>query len=413
MDAEIGVKEQVVDRSIGAQPPTMTLAELEADPHGTFRNYRKDHSVVLHETGGYFVLRFADVDRLSKDTRLCGTETAFPRKLGLEQGAIFDAFDHSMLTANGNTHRRRRAPFSKLFAARAISEMRPHIRRTIEDVIDGFYDDGEIEFVDTFASPIPARVIADLFGLPREDIPDFARDSYEATQILSFGLSPERIADIDRAGERLRDYIARILDERRRKPRNDFLSAYLAAASETGEMSPQEILYQIFLLVAAATDTTRISIAAQTSLLLQHRQQWTEVCRDPGLIPAAVAEALRLEPSGSAVTRIASEDIEVDGTVIPAGELITLSTMSAMRDERAYERPDEFDIHRTKSPRLHPVFGYGVHRCLGEALARVELEESLAAITARIPELQMDVPPAIIGHYGVRRVGEMRVSWKS
>ena len=411
MDAEISVK-TVPGPSIAAQLPTMTLAELEADPHGTFRRYRKQHSVVLHEAGGYFVLRFADVERLGKDARLCGTETAFPRKLGLERGAIFDVFDHSMLTANGDTHRRRRAPFSKLFAARAISEMRPHIRRTIDEVIDGFYDDGEMELVDKFASPIPAHIIADLFGLPREDIPDFARDVYEATRILSFGLSPERIAEIDKAGERLRDYIARILDERRRNPRDDFLSAFLAAAAEAGEMSPKEMLYQIFLLVAAATDSTRISIAAQTSLLLQHRQQWTEVCRDPALIPGAVAEALRLEPSGTAVTRMVGEDVEVDGTVIPAGEIVHLSTMSAMRDERVYDHPDAFNIHRTDQPRLHPVFGYGVHRCIGEALARTELEESLAAIATRIPQLQMDVPPAIVGHYGVRRVSDMRVHWK-
>jgi cytochrome P450 family 103 len=411
MDTEIDVK-RAAGEIADAQVPILTLAELEADTHGVFRKYRKTHSVVLHEAGGYFVLRFADVDRLSKDARLCSTETAFPRKLGLERGAIFDAFDHGMLTANGNTHRRRRAPFTKLFAARAISEMRPYIRRTVEEIIDGFYDDGEIEFVGAFASPIPARVTADLFGLPHEDIPDFARESYEVTQILSFGLSPERIADIDRAAERLRDYLAKILDERRRKPRGDFLSAFLAAATEAGEMSPEEMLYQIFLLVAAAVDTTRMSIAAQTSLLLQHRQQWTQVCRDPSLVPAAVAEALRLEPSGSAVTRLVSEDIEVDGTVIPAGELLSFSTLSAMRDERVYDHPDAFNIHRTDSPRLHPVFGYGVHRCIGEALARVELEESLAAITARIPQMQMEVPPAIAGHYGVRRVGEMRVFWK-
>jgi cytochrome P450 family 103 len=411
MDAAINVKRNP-GAPAGVQPPTMTMAELEADAHGTFRRYRKNHPVVLHEAGGYFVLRFADVDRLSRDPRLCATETAFPKKVGLESGAMYDVFDHSMLTANGATHRRRRAPFTKLFAARAISEMRPHIRRTIEDIIDGLYQDGEMEFVDTFASPIPARVIADLFGLPREDIPDFARDSYEATQILTFGLSPERLADIDQAGERLRDYIAKVLDERRRSPRDDFLSAYLATATEAGEMSAEEILYQIFLLVAAATDTTRISIASQTSLLLQNRRQWEEVCRDPSLIPAAVAEGLRVEPSASAVARTVREEIELDGTVIPAGELISLSIMSAMRDERVYDHPDVFDIHRTDMPRLHPVFGYGVHRCIGEALARVELEESLAAITTRIPQLQMNVAPAIVGHYGVRRVGEMRVFWK-
>jgi len=149
------------------------------------------------------------------------------------------------------------------------------------------------------------------------------------------GVAPERIAEIGKAAERLRDYISGILDERRRRPRDDFLSAYLAAATEAGEMSPEEMLYQILLLITAGTDATRVSIAIQTSLLLQHRRQWTEVCRDPALIPAAVAEALRFEPSSAGVRRIASEDIEASATVIPAGEIIYLSTMSALRDERS------------------------------------------------------------------------------
>jgi cytochrome P450 family 103 len=411
MDEEIDTT-KVFREPPGAQLPMVTLAELEADPHGVFRKYREMDPVVMLETGIYLVLRFSDVDRLSKDARLRAAETASPMKLGLERGTIFEVYKHGMAAANGDVHRRRRAPFSKLLAARAVSEMRPHIRGTIKDVIDGLYDHGEMEFVDTFASPIPARVIADLFGLPREDIPDFTRESYEVMQILSFGLTPERIADIGKAAERLRDYISRILDERRRCPRDDFLSAYLAAATEAGEMSPEEILYQIFLLVTAGTDATRISIGTQTSLLLQHRQQWTEVCRDPALIPAAVAEALRFEPSSAGVRRIVSETIEVSTTVIPAGEIIYLSTMSALRDERVYGQADVFDIHRTDSPRLHPVFGYGAHHCIGEALARLELEESLAAVTARFPQMQMNVPPAISGHSGVRRVSAMHVSWK-
>ena len=178
-------------------------------------------------------------------------------------------------------------------------------------------------------------------------------------------------------------------------------------------MNPEEILFQIFLLIAAATDTTRISTVMQVALLLQHRAQWEAVCRDPALIPAAVAESLRLEPSAAAVARIAAEPIDIDGTLIPAGSLITLSTMSAMRDELAFNNPDAFDIGRTDQMRMHAVFGYGVHRCIGEALARAELEEALAALAARIPHLQLDVPPTISGHYGVRRVSAMRVSWEA
>ncbi|MGY3618730.1 cytochrome P450 [Bradyrhizobium sp. USDA 10063] len=410
MRAEISAKNFSVGPA-GAEVPTVTLQELEADPHGVFRAYREKYPVVLHETGGYFVLRFSDVDRLSKDPRFHSSGTSFPKMQGFGSGTMFDMFDYGMLTADGDVHRRRRAPFSRLFAARAINEMRPSIRRTAEDLIEEWYGVGEVDFFDEIAAKMPARVIADLLGLPREDIPEFTLLVYEVTKAFSLGLSPDDIVGIEKAGQRLREYVDKVLDERRRSPREDFLSAFLAAATEGGEMSPEEMLYQIFQLIVGGTDTTRVAIAMQVALLLQHREQWAEVCRDPALVSGAVTEAMRFEPSVGAVARVTSEDVDVGGTVIPAGQLVTLSTMSAMRDEMAYDRPDVFDIHRTKQPRLHPIFGYGAHRCIGEAIARAELEESLSAITARIPQPDLDVPPKISGHFGIRRVDAMRISW--
>jgi cytochrome P450 len=129
------------------------------------------------------------------------------------------------------------------------------------------------------------------------------------------------------------------------------------------------------------------------------------------LIPAAVEESMRFEPSVASISRIAAEDIEVGGAVIPAGKFVTLSTMSGIRDESAYDNPDVFNIRRVHQPRLHPIFGGGPHRCIGEALARAELQESPAVLTARIPQLRLDQAPAIKGHYGIRRVDTMRVSW--
>jgi cytochrome P450 len=397
----------------GKTLPTLTLQQLDADPHGVFRQYRKDHAVVLHETGGYFVLRFSDVDRLSKDPRFRASGTAFPETLGISSGTIFDAFEYGMLTVDGEVHRRRRGPFSRTFAVRTIAEMRPSIRRTAHELIDEWYGDGEVDLFDRFAAQMPARLIADLLGLPRQDIPEFTLLVYEVLKIFDFGLKPDEIAEIEKAAQRLHSYVDEVLEERRRKPREDFLSAFLTAASEAGEMSPEEMLYQIFALISAGADTTRVAIATQIALLLQHREQWAEVCRDPALVPGAVAEAMRFEPSIGGTIRITGGDVEVDGTVIPAGKLVTLSTMSAMRDENVYHRPDTFDIHRTDLPRLHPVFGYGAHRCLGEALAKAELEESLSAITARIPGLNMAAPPHIKGHFGVRRIdAAIPVFWK-
>jgi cytochrome P450 len=171
-------------------------------------------------------------------------------------------------------------------------------------------------------------------------------------------------------------------------------------------------LIRFLFVIVAGSDTTRGALAVQTAQLLQHREQWEAVCRVSPLVPGAVAEALRFEPSLASVSRFVLEDIELDGYVLNAGHFMTLSTMAAMRDEKVFEAPDTFDIFRTDRQRWHLVFGGGAHRCLGEALAKTELEEGLAALTARIPPLQLNgEPPEIRGHVSVRRVGAMRVHW--
>jgi cytochrome P450 len=150
----------------------------------------------------------------------------------------------------------------------------------------------------------------------------------------------------------------------------------------------------------------------QVSLLLQHRKQWDAVCRNAALIPGAVAEALRYEPSVGSVPRFTLAEIEIDGVTVPAHRLLTLSTVSAMRDPECHEEPDRFNIRRADQRTRHLVFGGGSHRCLGEALAKAELEEGLAVLAARLPQLQIIGEPAkMLGHSGIRRVTGMRVGW--
>jgi cytochrome P450 family 103 len=205
--------------------------------------------------------------------------------------------------------------------------------------------------------------------------------------------------------------VERTLEGRRRALSDDFLSGCLAKADASGDLSPLEITFQIVQLIVGGTEAIRGAIVAQLALLLQHREQWNAVCRDPSLISGAVAEAMRFEPSVASIARVATEDIEVSGAVIPAQQFVILSIMSGARDEAVYEHPDVFDILRTDRQRLHPAFGVGVHRCLGEALARVQLEEILIALAARIPQLELGQAPIIKGHGGVRRVDTMELNW--
>lgn len=391
--------------------PVLTMAQVDTDPHGVFRHWRKTHPFVAHEAGGYIVLRHADVARLSGDPRLRSTETGFPQSRGVTQGPLFDMFQYGMLTANDGIHIRRRAPLTRTFAVQMIAELRPHIRRSAEDLINAFYADGHAEFVSQFAAHIPAHTLASLLGLPREDLPSFTRLVYEVGRFFSPSSTQDDIAACEAAAERLQDYIEKILHDRRDAPRGDFLSTFLAEADEGTKLSALEIIVQIVQLIIGGTESVRAAIVAQTAVLLLHREQWKAVCGNPGLIPAAVSEAMRFEPGIAGMVRFTAEDIDIDGLTLPAGQLVTLSTMSAMRDENAYERPDVFDIHRSDLPRLHLAFGGGAHRCIAEAVARVELEECLAALTTRIPHLRLEEIPVFKGHIFVRSMSSMCVSW--
>ncbi|WP_273795254.1 cytochrome P450 [Brucella intermedia] len=391
--------------------PVLSKLEGDADPHGAFRRYRTISPVITHETGGYLILRYADVERLNKDPRLGFTETAWPEMHGVTKGALFNLFRYGMFQSNGDAHRRRRSPFNRVLAARLIIEMRPKIRRLAEDLIDSWYREGKVEYIERFASPLSAIVISDLLGLPRSDSARFARLVYQVSRFFTYSVRQDEIPEIEAGAQELADYLEEVLRDRRRNPRDDFLSHFLAIVDEAGELSPQEAVYGVLLVVFAGVDTTRVASTMQVTLLLQHHDQWEAVCHNPELIPNAVAEAMRYEPSVSNTWRLAREDIDVEGVIIPSGSFISLVHMSAMRDERAYVCPDLFDIHQTREQRLHPIFGGGPHRCIGEALARAELEESLAALTKKIPQLQLDVPATITGHVGMRRVQELWLSW--
>jgi cytochrome P450 family 103 len=391
--------------------PTLTVAELEADPHGVFRTWRPRLPFVGHEVAGVLMLRARDVDQLMRDPRVRATGTLYPETRGIPDGPLHDIFGHGMLTANGATHRRRRSPFTRTFAARLMEDMRPRIRAAAEGLVRDWMREGEVDLVERYTALIPARTIADILGLPRGDIPRFTALAYEVSRVLSFSFTPDEIPDLEAAAVGLQDYVAAILDARRAKPQDDFLSRFLAEAEAAGALTPQEVVIQLVQMIIGGTDTTRVAGAMQVALLLRHPEQWAAVIRDPALIPAAVAESLRYEPSVGSAGRLAHEDIDLDGHVLPAGTMILLSMMSALRDEAVYARPDTFDIRRTDLPRLHPVFGGGVHRCIGEALARVELEEGLGALTRLTPDLRLTgAMPNIQGHSGIRRIDALRVA---
>ena len=393
-------------------PIVIPTRELELEPHRVFKTYRPLTPFIKRDDGVYIAIRAGDVESLATDPRTRQLQTELGLSRGVTQGPLFDFFNNSMLLSNGIAHRRRRVPLSRAFALRVINDLRPHIRKIVNTLIDEHYARGEVNFRDEFAAWVPARVIADILGIPPADIPEFTRNVYSLARSLTPTFSRADVPELDDAADRLTKYVEMLLDERRREPRDDLLTSYLNAVDEADLLSRIEALIQIVTVLLAGSDTTRAALTIQVSLLMQNRDQWDALRHDSSLIRGAVLECLRYEPSVGSFPRFTLEDIEVDGYTVPRNCMLSMSTLSAMRDPALYSDPDRFDITRTDHPRRPIVFGAGSHRCLGETLALLELEETLAALVERLPNLELVWnAPSIEGSGGIRRVGEMQVRW--
>jgi cytochrome P450 family 103 len=390
-------------------PLRVDPAAFRPDPHAGFAKYRPLAGVIEFGGGLPVVTRHRDVAALMTDPRTRQIETEPLALRGITSGRLHDFYANTMLLANPPVHAPRRRPAARAFALKVIEAWRPRIRALVSQLIDAIDEDDEFDFVEAIASPLPSRLIAQIIGAPEEDAPRFAPLVYGMSRGLG-AFRPDDYSTIEESASALVEYVERLIADRRRTPGDDFLTDYLQRVDEAAQLSELETLIQIVSIILAGSDTTRSALTMLVSLLLQHREQWEAVVSDPGRAAGAVLEGLRFEPPVGAMGRVVTEPIEIDGIPFPAGTALSLSILSAQRDDAVYAEPQQFNIARTDHPRWSVSFGLGIHRCLGEALACAELEEALTAITQRMPSLELrGHPPAAKGHAGIRGVTPMRV----
>jgi cytochrome P450 family 103 len=329
---------------------------------------------------------------------------------GITSGPLFDANSNGVLFSNGETHQRRRAPMARTFAFKLMDGMRPQITELVSGIVKENLGKGPIDFLNLVAGELPARIIAEILGVPREELPTFLSFIPMAAESLG-PLHPGRREAIEQNQIAFDAYVDGLISRRRTAPRKDFLTE-LIAESGTGGLTEGELRMQINALILAGSDTTRGTLCMTLSSLLQHPEQWQAFCADPdGLKKNVVQEGLRFEPVVEGIPRIAQEDIQIVGHTVPEGGMLLFCVVSALRDPDVYQNPDSFDIHRTDHPKWHPIFGAGAHRCLGEALARAELEEALAAIAKLAPNTELVGAPPKLSHLGLRQVDQMQVAF--
>lgn len=380
----------------------------DIDPHVYLRDLRAVTPIARTPMGLAIALRHRHLELITSDaTRQLETETKVMQ--GITSGPIWDISTSGMLFANGDAHRRRRAPVARTFAFKLMEAMRPKAAALASELVEERIGKGPIDFVSEIAAQIPARIIADILGIPRSDLPVFMQWIADTAASLGF-IDLEKRAQIEASLVAFNAYVQDLLDDRRAAPKGDFLSDYVEATARDGELSEAETRTQILGLILAGSDTTRGSLCMTLAHLLKHPDQWRAFCADPdGLKKGVVSEGLRYEPIVSGVPRVALQDLDIDGYRVPAGTPVVLSLLSALRDPEVYADPDRFDITRTDHPRWHPIFGGGAHRCVGEALAKAEMEETLAAIARLAPNTMLmgDFPKLQPG--AIRQVGAMQV----
>jgi cytochrome P450 len=325
----------------------------------------------------FFVYRYDDVLEVLRD----GETFSSAHIIELIMGDVMGK--HIMLGMDDPEHGRYRSLVSTAFRRNAQARWEAELIQPVaSELIDGFAGRGRAELVREFTFPYPTKVTAGLLGLPSEDYRQFQRWS---TAILSVHTDRDRAIA---ASAQVKEYLAGILNERRREPREDLISDLAHAELDGERLTEEEIFSFLRLLLPAGVETTYRSTGNLLFSLLSRPGQLDAVRADRSLIPQAIEEALRFEAPLLNGTRLAVRDTVLSGVPIPAGSTLVLMLGAANRDETRWPDPDRFDIFR--DPRVHISLGQGPHVCLGMHLARAEMRVALNLLLDRLPGLRFD-----------------------
>jgi pentalenic acid synthase len=317
--------------------------------------------------------------------------------------AIQSSPHRPFLVRDDPDHNRIRRMLISDFTVRRFKELRPDVEKLVHDALDTMLDKGSpSDLVPDFSLPIPSLVISRLLGVPYEDHEFFQRVTRTIVQSQDPQEAQQGIGAIfkyltDLAADPPPGLIARLKEE------------YV----ETGALAPEELVPNAFVLLVAGHETTASMLSLSVITLLEHPEELARFRADPHLAPTAVDELLRyLSIVDAGPQRIAIEDIEIGGVLIKAGDGIVIASSVVNRDPEAFEDPDRFDIGRENNH--HLSFAYGVHQCLGQNLARMELQVALAALFERIPTLRLAVPVdqlELRGAVAIQGVNSLPVEW--
>lgn len=284
-------------------------------------------------------------------------------------------------------HTRLRRLTSKVFHVKSMHAMRPRIEASVQWLFDAIGARREFDFIADFAGPLPALVIMDMLGVPRDELPRVKRLSDDmALFIGSSRMAPEKYGIAQAATRAMADYFRDMIAARRATPRPDLLSELVHLRDGDDRLTEDELVATCILLLFAGHETTTNHLANGLLGLMRFPHELRKLRDDPTLAPAAVEELLRYDGPNGVQVRIVGRDRDMHGKTLRTGERVFIQLNAANRDPRAYADPDRVDLARNGPP--HLAFGFGAHICLGFPLARLEGQIALPAVVARWPGLE-------------------------
>jgi cytochrome P450 len=330
---------------------------------------------------GIAVLRYDEAARLIRHPKMRQGSAAWPAHNGITSGPFARWWASWVLNQEGEDHQRLRRLLMPAFSKRVVDAMVPRFRALAGELVDSFTHSDRCEFMSEFAEPYAARVIATLLGLPDDEWRAIAAGS--AAVGLAMGVTiRDHLVTIEAGLASLHRYADAVIADRRRDPRDDFVTRIACPPDTEDALSDDELRDSLALLMFGGFDTTRGQLGLAMNAFIDHPGQWQLLGDRPELAPAAVEEVMRLHPTTTWVTRAALDDFSFDGLDIKRGTTIHLLTQSAGTDPRAFPQPG-LDITAPGRP-PHFGFGGGVHYCLGHLVARADLSEALAVLACRL-----------------------------
>jgi cytochrome P450 len=370
----------------------------KADPYPLYAEIR-ERGMVRSRLGAWLTASHATTEAILRDRRFSGSpkhQRGYQPRSYPEGDPRAALSEDSLLSMDPPDHTRIRRLVSGAFTPKAVVGLEPWIREITGRLLDEADADAKSGFdlIDALAFPLPIAVICHLLGVPAEDEAKFRVWGHDVAASLEPQTSRTARGDSRESELALTAYLHDLVVKRRANPDDTILSALIAAEEEGDRLTEAELVDTAFLLLVAGFETTVNLIGNGTVALLSQgeHQQWERLRAEPALIPGAVEELLRYDSPVQMTSRIATEDVDVDGTVIQRGQAIIVAIGGANRDPGVFEQPDRLRIDRENASR-HLSFSFGIHHCLGAGLARLEGRIAFGELTRRYSSLELAGTP--------------------